>query len=299
MLISIVGATYLSLRASEAAEPLAYAPGRGYAAVDGVNGKVGGLGGTFGGHPIYAGKGSLTIPLDGAFGMQIDGIAGSWDDRAFGAVGGHLFWRNPAQALIGIYANHTRWDRFGGVHVSQVAAEAEYYLGRFTLQGLAGVEFGNRVLGPATTVALGAGVAGNFGTIIDIKTRFFDKVNLAYYFTDNWKSFVGHRYLGGKHSLALGTEYGWALGGGRLASAFVEGRIGGRDNSGVWGGLKLYLGRVDKPLIARHRQDDPEWDPDTLFTIENSTTNNGLQSTQTAPAGGGDGDGDGPDGDGE
>ena len=65
-------------------------------------------GGTFGGHEIYAGKGSLSIPLGGAFGMQIDGIGGSWDHRTFAAVAGHFFWRIAAAPVPRILATERR-----------------------------------------------------------------------------------------------------------------------------------------------------------------------------------------------
>jgi hypothetical protein len=72
------------------------------------------------------------------------------------------------------------------------------HYGRWTLQGVAGVEFGN------TTSA----TVGDIIQTYEIKTRFFDQVNLAYYLQDNFKVFVGHRYLGGKHAAAFGGEYG-------------------------------------------------------------------------------------------
>jgi hypothetical protein len=306
MLVGIVGATYLSTRDAGAADlPLKAHPfSPNYAAVDGINGKAGILGGSLADRPIYAGKGTLSIPLGGSFGAQIDGMGGSWDHQAFGGIGGHLFWRDPTRALFGVYVSHTHWDRFGGVHVTQVAGEAEYYFGRWTLQGIAGVEFGNSAVGPATAVVLAppgpgvAGLAGIFAPVYDIKTRFFDQINLAYYLTDNWKAFLGHRYLGGKHAFALGTEYGLPLGRGAMAAPFIEGRIGEDRSSGVWGGLKFYFGRKDKPLIQRHREDDPlNWLPSSLFTIANSLTANALLGTQPIP-GLPDGDGEGcPDGD--
>jgi Chaperone of endosialidase len=118
----------------------------------------------------------------------------------------------------------------------------------------------------------------------DLKTQFFDKINLSYYPLDNWKVFVGHRYLGGKHAAALGTEWALPLGGGTMASVYVEGRAGEDDFRGVWGGLKLYFGQRDKSLIQRHRQDDPiEWTPESLFSIVNSFGRTSTSST-TAPA---------------
>jgi hypothetical protein len=308
MLVGIVGATFLSTRDTLAADlPLKASPfAPTYAAVDGINGKAGLLGGSLAERAIFAGQGALSIPLGGSYGAQIDGTLGSWDDRAFGSIGGHLFWRSPTRALLGLYASHTHWDEFGGVHLTQVAAEGEFYFGRWTLEGIAGVEFGNRAVGPTTTVVLippGGlpGLAGTFAPVYDIKTRFFDQINLAYYITDNWRAFVGHRYLGGKHAFALGTEYGLPLGR-TMAAPFIEGRIGEDDSSGVWGGIKFYFGRRDKPLIQRHREDDPRiWD--TLHSIANSLRKNKLLRTQPIPASPppdeGDADGCIPDGDGE
>jgi hypothetical protein len=303
MLVGIVGATYLSGRDSLAADlPLKAQPfSPNYAAVDGINGKAGILGGSLADRTIFAGKGSLSIPLGGSFGAQIDGIAGSWDHRAFGGIGGHLFWRNPTQALLGIYASHTHWDEFGGVHVTHVAAEGEYYFGRWAVQGIAGVEFGNRAVGPSTTaVLIPPGVIATFAPIYDVRTRFFDQINLAYYVTENWKAFVGHRYLGGKHAFALGTEYGIPVGRGTMAAPFIEGRIGEEESSGVWGGIKFYVGRRDKPLIQRHREDDPlNWMPSSLFTIASSLLkNHPLSATPICFPDDGDGDSDGcfPDG---
>jgi hypothetical protein len=237
----------------------------------------------------------------------MDGRAGSLDRSGFGSVGGHLFWRDPRQALFGIYGDYTSWDRYGGVRVGHVAGEGAYYLGQFTLEGVAGVEFGNSasssIFGSVTatstsTTAPGPAPPGVPGTTTtttstffaaltnsyDIKTRFFDQVDLAYYPIDNWKAYVGHRYLGGLNAAAFGTEAALPLGHGLMASAFVEGRVGEQDFHGIWGGLKLYFGQSDKPLIARHRRDDPPvWSGDSLFSILNnqssSVTGGSIQSS--------------------
>jgi len=296
-----------------------YAP-----AVDAINSKVDGFGGTLANRSIYGSRGAFTVPLGGQFGAQADGAVGNFDHRFFGSGAGHLFWRDPARGLIGVYGNHTHWSYFGGLHVTQVGGESEVYLGRWTLQGVAGAEFGNSqsrstvfstsstasatsvgsstgttVVPPdvgvpgsittttttvTTTTTTGTTTTTTFTELFAVKTRFFDKVDLAYYLTDDWKTFVGHRYLGGKHALALGTEYALRLGGGMQASAFVEGRVGEHAFQGVWAGLKIYFGPTDKPLIARHRREDPvNWQPDPLFSIVNnhSTNLNSVTNTTT------------------
>ena len=282
MLAGALGAVYLAANSARA-EVLVptktpYAP-----AVDGINGKIDGLGGSLANHGIYGTRGSISIPLGGQWGAQIDGVAGSFDQRFFGSIAGHFFWRNPAQGLVGIYVNHTHWDQFGGVHVTQIAGEGEYYWQRWTLQGIAGVEFGNSVSNSTTSIVpqnfIVPGVATTFTEGYDLKTRFFDQVNLKYYLTDNWDAYVGHRYLGGKNALALGTDIALPLGHGVTGSAFVEGRVGENDFHGIWGGLRFYFSASDKSLISRHRQDDPFiWGVDSLFSIINSYFSNGSSN---------------------
>jgi hypothetical protein len=241
---------------SPAFSPVPYQPG-----VDGLNWKLGALGGTLADRSLYGGSGSVSIPLAGLYGLQLDGAAGTYDNKFFAAGGAHLFARDPSRGLIGLYASATQWNEFGGLHVGQVAGEGEVYLGQWTIQGIAGVESGN-----SRTATI-----GNLVQTYDTKTRFFDKINVAYYATDNWKMFVGHRYLGGKNALALGTEYGFRVNGPLMGAVFVEGRIGENDYHGIWGGLRFYRGDKDKTLIQRHRQDDPiEWTPETLFSIVNT-----------------------------
>ena len=247
-------------------------------AVDGINGKVDAFGGTYAHKTLYGTQGAVSIPLQGHYGAQIEGTVGSYDGKTIGAVAGHLFWRDPTKALLGLYVSHSRWDVFDGVHANHVAVEGEYYVGRWTLQGVVGAEFGN-----STT-----GTVGGFIQTYDVKTRFFDQINLAYYLTDNLKTLIGHRYLGGKHQLALGGEWGFPVNARFMGALFVEGRVGESDSSGVWGGVKLYVGQKDKSLIRRHREDDPIlWSPNTLFGIINS-----FSQTPVPPSGGG-GGGDG------
>jgi hypothetical protein len=260
-------------------------------AVDGWNVKAEGYGGSIAGRSFGGGQGSITAPLPGPFGVQIDGGAGRLDGRMFDQVAGHLFWRNPNQALFGLYVSNTFWDQFGGVNVTHAGAEGELYWGRFTLQGIAGVEFGNSVSNATTATAIqpmglgfnppaGVITTSTFITGFDVKTRFFDMVNLKYYFADNASAYVGHRFLGDKNALALGAEAALPFGHGIMGSAFIEGRVGEGDFHGVWGGIRFYFGNGDKPLIARHRTQDPNnWMPDNLFSILNSSTSSGSTSS--------------------
>ena len=298
MLAGIVGCAYFFALEARAADMATKAPlaatddGTSLPAVDGVNGKIDGLGGTLGSHSIYGSQGSISFPLATQWGVQVDGMAGSYAGRDFQDVAGHFFWRNPMQGLIGLYASNTYWDQFGGVHVSHVAGEAEGYFGRWTLQGIAGVEFGNGATNSSTGVSVvppGVGIPGSITTTTffqtyNVQTRFFDQINLKYYMTDGWDGYIGHRYLGGKDALALGTEYALPLSGRLMTTAFVEGRVGQGSFNGIWGGLRFYLGQKDKSLMARQRQDDPNnWELDNLFGIVNNYSQGVLQSTTTTP----------------
>jgi hypothetical protein len=246
----------------------AVAPNFAGPAVDGINGKIAGFGGAAAHRSIYGVEGSLSFPVGYSYGVQIDSRFGGFGSRGFGEIGAHFFWRNPGVGLAGLYVSHVRLDRFGTVHASTVAFEGEYYFGRWTIQGIAGVEFGDS--GSSTTTVVGPVFTTSFTGGYDIKTRFFDQINLKYYFTDNWNGYVGHRYQGGKHALALGTEGVIPLTRSLTTTAFLEGRIGESDHHGIWGGLRYYFGKPDKTLIRRHREDDPyNWS--TLFTILNSS----------------------------
>ena len=247
-------------------------------AVDGVNGKVEALGGAYTSKGLYGAAGSLSVPLGQQFGAQIDATAADFNKRFFGVIGGHLFWRDPRKGLLGITGDYLNWDQFGGVHVGHFGGEGEAYLGRVTLRGVAGVEWGNNKV-VSTTGTISTAVTG--GTLFTTTTtpmlgnvsRFYDRVAVDYYFTDNWRGTIGHRYTSGTHKLTFGTEYAFALNRGMMASLFGEGRVGeGSKNYGVWGGLRVYFGKSDKSLIRRHREDDPDSDtsPDSLFDIVNS-----------------------------
>jgi hypothetical protein len=276
MLSGVVGWTFFAACAAGAADLAVYnkAPQAVYPAfapaVDAVNEKFEAFGGSLAGKSVYGVNGSLTVPLGGQYGAQFDGSVGGLDGSAFGAAAAHLFWRNPSQALLGIYVSENYWDRHGGTNVGHVAGEGEYYWGRVTLQGIAGVEFGNSTTASISTVTTGP-VFTTTSTLFDaynVKTRFFDEINLKYYFANDIAGYVGHRYLGGLNALALGAELARPLSPGVLASAFVEGRLGENNAEGIWGGLKLYFGPSDMPLIAKHRNEDPNnWNVDNLFGI--------------------------------
>jgi hypothetical protein len=216
-------------------------------AVDGLNGKAGAFGGTFNNQTYAGGQGSASLPLGCEWGAQIDASAADFSGRFLGSTAGHLFWRNPTIGLIGAYGDVSDWDQFGGVHAVHLGPEGAWYAGRFTVSGVAGVEFGNTRTGTIGTVA----------QTFSVPTRFFDELNVAYYPLDDLEVYAGHRLIDGLNALALGGEWGLPLNHGIMSALFVEGRVGQNEYRGVWGGLRVYFGQHDKTLIRRHREDDP------------------------------------------
>ncbi len=265
-------------------------------AVDGFNGKISGYGGWIDGigrdvfvapngaafalpspnrsQALFGATASLSLPVGQRFGLQIDGLASSARGAFVGGGAAHFFTRDPAVGLLGLYGSATRNNAFAGFNRYKLGIEAEAYFGRFTISGTAGWEqtqFGTRFVGTVPGFEI-FDVGGR-------TNRFYDMVDLSYYPTDNWKVSVGHRFTGGNHMAAVGTEYLFGLGGGTAASAFIEGRIGDRNNRAVFGGVSLYFGQKDKTLIRRHREDDP---PnrlvDEMFSGSSASGNGGSNS---------------------
>ena len=200
--------------------------------------------------------GSVTFPVGNSFGLQLDGGIATGGGVFSAALGGHAFWRDPSKALFGVYASGTRYSRAGGIVVGRVAPEAEIYLGRVTLQGVAGVEFGSN---KGYTYGYPWFVPGTTFLTLNqnaVRTRFFDIASIAFYPVDDLKLAVGQRYVFGKLAAAASAEY-LVTHGPTAVSVFAEGRLGQRGASAVFGGLKVYFGQRDKSLIRRHREDDP------------------------------------------
>ena len=183
---------------------------------------------------LALGTGAFTVPLGDSFGFQLDGMAaytGDDDDGAFGA-GGHLFWRDPATALIGLYGAYTWVGRRDTDNVGQLAAEGELYLGNITVGAVAGVGFGDEDLDDLD---------------------FFGRVDLSAYLTEDFRIYGGYRYQIEQHMATLGADFMPGWGGTAL---FAEGTVTDEEEYMVFAGLRYYFG-PQKSLLRRHREDDP------------------------------------------
>lgn len=221
-------------------------------AVSGINGKIAVQGGSFDEEGFGLITGSLSAPLGDPFGVQIDAMAGVRDGDFIGGGGGHLFWRNPAHGLLGVYGAYTHRDDIDG-YVARLGVEGEYYWENWTAKVLVGVEF----------------VDSDNPLLTAEDESFFALADISYYANENLQLSVGHRYISERNALALGVEYQlnqtvFASG----VSLFAEARIGEDDYQAAWGGVRFYFGE-DKSLMRRHREDDPDFLGDEdLFGLE-------------------------------
>jgi hypothetical protein len=213
-------------------------------AVSGPNGKVSVEGGSFDDDGAGIALGSFALPLGHSFGLQADGAVGAIAGEAMGGGGLHLFTRDPSHYLLGAYGSYHTWD---SVDIWRIAGEAELYLGRFTIDGLAGYE----------SVDVPSLMDGLEVLTPDDK-HFFAQSDLAYYITDDFKIYGGYRYLNETSFGSAGAEY--LIRGHEVPlSLFARGDFGNEDYTSITGGLKVYLSNdPQKSLIDRHRRDDPD-----------------------------------------
>jgi hypothetical protein len=210
-----------------------FAPPGGLPAVSQPNGKIAAFGGTQEGG-IYGVTGTMTVPLSFAYGFQLDGMVGSGHGAPFYGVGGHLFRRDPAKGLLGLYGSYVSWNLdepgLNGADVGKAGVEGEAYLGRFSLEGLAAYQFGTN-------------------------TGFAGKAMVAYYPLDNLRLDAGIRHLQGPGAIGV-LDVEWQPHVGSGLTLFASGSFGNEHTSAM-GGLRYYFGDNGKSLIQRHREDDP------------------------------------------
>lgn len=224
----------VAVAAAIASGPVAAVADETLPAVSEYNAKAGVSGGTLDSMSVYIAEGTFTAPLAHSFGLQIDGAGGLLDGDGFGGGAAHLFWRDPSFGMVGLYGSGFANTAVNNYSVGNVGIEGALYLGQFTIEGLVGAQF---------TTHRDADI---FGTLV-----------AAFYPIDDLRLHGGYRYWFGQHIGMAGFE--WQLPGQEDDSLnfglFADGQFR-EDSAGVWGGVRIYFGS-QKPLIRRHREDDP------------------------------------------
>jgi hypothetical protein len=204
-------------------------------AVSALNGKISAEGGITSGDGAGLANASITAPIGKHFGFQGDASAGKVLGDFAGSVGGHFFTRDPERYLVGIEGGYATAS---SAHIQRMGGEAELYINRFTFSGKAAYQFGDT----SQKIKFLDGFVGGAGlTVYPIE-------NLS---------------IGGGASLNTGTlsgygeaEYQPAFFGNKSLSFFTRGQMDGEHKGTIMAGIRLYIGQ-DKPLIRRHREDDP------------------------------------------
>jgi len=214
-------------------------------AVSGLNGKISGAGGydESGGKSWGTGlaQGSVAFPITHSFGAQVDAAVGDRFGGFSGGFGGHAFWRDPSQALLGLTSSYSDGN---GAQAGFFGVEGEYYVDRFTINAVTGYQITSRgkTLNPKSG---GVGAAG-----------------VSFYPTDNIKFGIGGGRYGDQSIGIAGVEWQFPSSLPYGTSVFANGAIGDHQARNVLAGLKIYFGS-DKTLIRRNREDDPE---SSIFT---------------------------------
>ncbi|HEY5008788.1 MAG TPA: collagen-like protein, partial [Caulobacteraceae bacterium] len=217
-------------------------PAPGLPAVSALNFTIDGSGGVIDNVGAAAGDASVSIPLSHSYGLQLDTRASFTADTVYGGGAAQWFWRDPSKGLVGVYGSYSFDQDFtsapaGGAArmftVVHAGVEGQLYLGRVSLEGVAGYE---------------NSVAGN---------RAFDIVDVAFYPTDDLRLTLGQRYTGGFDKGAASVEYQVVRGANYGFSIFAQGEYGEQNERALMVGGRLYLGAGDKSLIRRNREDDP------------------------------------------
>lgn len=222
-------------------------------AVSGVNGVVDAGGGASNGTGLGWTSGSLSMPVGDRLGVQVDGALGKRQPRSVGGSGGHFFWRDPDEGLIGVTTERA-W--IGNAFFNRIGTEGEFYERGFTLAGAAGYQNGF------------------------VPHSSYTKLDLRFYPTDNLMIAPGLRQSGGRYLGRLGSE--WQVGslGGAGFTLFADGGVGTHGTAFVVAGLRFYFG-PPKSLERRHREDDP---PNSL--ADDLLENTGFLHSPVAPGSG-------------
>jgi hypothetical protein len=205
-------------------------------AVSEINGKVDYAGGVMESDAGHNFSGSITVPAGTHFGFQADALYSNISDRDFYGGAGHFFWRDPSVGLVGVAGGGVTQD---AVSSFQGLIEGQYYVGKFTVGGHVGVGH------------LSYDIPAPF--INSDPTKFTGGVTLDYYVTGNLRLGLGYTYAFQNSLGTVQAEYQTPWKGLALTAEYARGE---NHYDHALFGLRFYFGK-NKPLIDRHRQDDP------------------------------------------
>jgi hypothetical protein len=206
-------------------------------AVSQINGKIQAEAGEGAGRPLGEGIGSVTFPLWQSFGVQLDGGIGSSGGNELWGLAGQGFWRDPSIGLVGGFIAHMHEDLrvpgITGTQLNRTGAEGALYLGQFTPQLAVGYQSGG------------------------LKTGAFGVGELGWYPIPNLMIRAGVDLNPGADLGLADVEYQFGSSALPGLSIFAEGAVSGSRASYALLGFRYYFGPT-KPLINRHREDDPD-----------------------------------------
>ncbi len=222
------------------APPIAAARADGPApAVSAVNGKISGEGGlaSVNGESSGVGvaRGSITTPIGHAFGLQLDGVAGTSFNAPFGGGTAHVFWRDPA---IGLFGPVVSIAGGSSMRLGWYGAEAELYAGLFTFGAWGGYHEASD---------------GAFG--VNASSGFYGGSVTAYPIPDLAMA-LGANSEFSRMAGTAALEFQPDLVARHNVAFYVNGEVAEHSSYAVTAGVRFYFG-PDKPLIRRHREDDP------------------------------------------
>lgn len=176
------------------------------------------------------GYGALTIalPLTCDIGLQVDGSIGKAGGEHDYSAAAHLFARDPASHLLGLYGGHSE---FYGNTTNRLGVEGELYMNQLTLSAVGGWEDSDRS-----------------------DENYFAAGQISWYATDNFKLSAGVARSSGITFGTYGVE--WQPDASDI-SFFVQGAAGEDDYATIFAGVRWHWGAGQKSLIRRHREDDP------------------------------------------
>jgi hypothetical protein len=253
------------LRAGEASAPApSLADAASQPAVSGLNGKLEANYGAINRSSTRGLAGSFSVPLGQRFGAQFDGLYQHGFSTNIYGVGTHFFARDPSKGLIGLAFSGMTSQKFTDVIIGM---EGEYYFKKFTLGLVAGY---NNYDTHVPTL---------FPGLVTHQSFVAARTYAAIYPTDNLMVRLEYQNRFNHNFYIAHVEWQTPVSG---MAVFADGGVGDNNYAHLMGGIRFYFGG-SKPLIDRHRQDDPS-NINSTFLGTNSAGSSPTGSGSSTPA---------------